>query len=192
MAGLISLGGSMSANDGDKHPFLAAELNWLREAVRRDVPTLGICLGSQLLAKAFGAGVYKNPQAEIGWYQVELLPAAAEDCLFHVRAANETVFHWHNDTFDLPAGAIHLAQSPACRNQAFRIGPLAYGLQFHAEMVPELLDVWLNKHETDASERSSSGVDAAAIRAQAPASFPAMSSFSRCLLGRFAQLCREY
>ena len=83
----------MSANDGDRFPFLLAELDWIREAIRRDVPLLGICLGAQLLAKALGAAVYRSPGKEIGWYEVELLPAAAEDRLFRDRSARETVFH---------------------------------------------------------------------------------------------------
>ncbi len=189
-AGLIVLGGAMSANDREDFSFLAAELDWLREAVQRNLPTLGICLGAQLLAKALGAEVYRNSLPEIGWYEVELLPATAGDRLFCGRAAKETVFHWHNDTFHLPAGAVQLAASPACRQQAFRFGETAYGLQFHVEMVPELMELWLREHEAKAADGASAGVDAAAIRSAAAAGFSAMSSFSRCLLGRFAGLCR--
>ena len=189
-AGLIVLGGAMSANDVEKFPFLVAELDWLREAVRRNLPTLGICLGAQLLAKALGAEVYRNRLPEIGWYEIDLLPAAAGDRLFLGRAAKETVFHWHNDTFDLPTGAVQLAESPACRKQAFRFGETAYGLQFHVEIVPELMELWLREHEAKPADGASGGVDAAAIRSAAAARFPAMNSFSRCLLGRFAGLCR--
>jgi GMP synthase (glutamine-hydrolysing) len=190
-AGLISLGGAMSASDGQKFPFLVAELDWLREGARRNVPTLGICLGAQLLAKALGAEVYRNPHREIGWYEIELLPDTAADPLFRGRAVKETVFHWHNDTFDLPAGAVHLAQSPACRQQAFRFGKSTYGLQFHVEMVPELMELWLKEHEAGPSAGTAARVDSAAIRSAAPCAFPAMNSFSRCLLGRFAGLCRD-
>ena len=191
MAGLISLGGAMSANDVDKFPFLLAELHWLREAVRRNLPTLGICLGAQLLAKALGAEVYRNPQPEIGWYEIELLTAAAEDHLFQDRAAKETVFHWHNDTFDLPAGAVRLAQSPACRQQAFRFGKSSYGLQFHVEMVPDLMELWLREHEAKSAACAPDKIDAAAIRSAAATAFPAMNSFSRCVLGRFVGLCAD-
>jgi GMP synthase (glutamine-hydrolysing) len=183
LTGLIVLGGSMSANDGCKFPFLVAELDWLREAVRRNVPTLGICLGAQLLAKALGGEVYRSPASEIGWFQIEFLPAAAEDRLFAKRGPAETVFHWHRDMFELPAGAVHLAQSPACRQQAFRMGESAYGLQFHAEMVPELMELWLR--ESDASD-----VDANAIRSTARVGFSAMNPFTQCVLRRFAELCR--
>ena len=118
-AGLILLGGSMSANDGERFPFLVAELDWIRTAVHRQVPMLGICLGAQLLAKALGAAVYRNAQREIGWYQVDLLPAAADDRLFRNRSAQETVFHWHGDTFDLPAGAVHLRKALAAGIRPF-------------------------------------------------------------------------
>jgi GMP synthase (glutamine-hydrolysing) len=191
VSGLVVLGGTMSANDGREFPFLLAELDWLREAVRREVPTLGICLGAQLLAKALGAEVYRNSQREIGWYQVEVLPAAAEDRLFFGRGPAETVFHWHNDTFDLPAGAVHLAQSSACSQQAFRVGNAAYGLQFHVEMVPELMELWLREFTARQSQHASQEVDAGAIRAAAAASFPGLNSFSLSLLKRFAELCRQ-
>ena len=142
------------------------------------------------MAKALGAAVYRNAQKEIGWYQVDLLPAAAEDQLFRDRSDHETVFHWHGETFDLPAGAVHLAHSLLCGHQAFRFGPLAYGLQFHAEMVPELLEVWLREFDVGEASRVGGRVDPAAIRAAAAGAFPAMHSFSECLLTRFAAMCK--
>jgi GMP synthase (glutamine-hydrolysing) len=215
--GLIVLGGSMSANDGDCYPFLLKELDWLRTAVERKLPTLGICLGAQLLAKALGANVYRNAQPEIGWYEVELLPAAAADRLFCGRAARESVFQWHSDTFDLPPDAVQLAQSPLCGQQAFRFGARAYGLQYHVEMTPELLESWLREHEAGADSCSGAfggvrstvapdtvhskvagrgaggevlcAVDSAAIRARAAKAFPAMDAFSQCVLVRFAAMC---
>ncbi len=188
-AGLIVLGGTMSANDGDRFPFLVAELDWLREAVRRQMPTLGICLGAQLLAKALGAAVYCNAHEEIGWSQVEILPAAADDRLFRDCSNRETVFHWHGDTFDLPAGAVHLARGPRCEHQAFRYGPSAYGLQFHVEMTPELMELWLRDFGAGEISSASSRIDPATIRGAAAEAFPAMTSFSQCLLGRFAMVC---
>ena len=186
-AGLIVLGGTMSANDGDHFPFLVAELDWIRRAVRQEMPMLGICLGAQLLAKAMGAAVYRNPRPEIGWYEIELLSRAADDRLFRGRGFRETVFHWHRDTFDLPAGAVHLAKSPLCPHQAFRVGTAAYGLQFHVEMAPDLLDLWLREFNV----QDAAAIDPAAIRAAATLSFPAMRSLSECLLTRFAKMCRE-
>ena len=191
MAGLVVLGGNISANDGHRFPFLDAELDWLRAAVNRRMPTLGICLGAQLLAKALGAPVYRCPQPEIGWYEIELLPAAAEDQWFR-GAGCPTVFQWHGETFDLPAGAVHLAQSRACQNQAFRFGGTAYGLQFHVEMTPDLMELWLRDYNVGDATSMGVVVDPAAIRAASLGAFPPMHAFSRCLLAGFAALCREF
>ena len=140
--GLVVMGGPMNVDEVDRIRF------WPRTGLdptggRPGLPLLGICLGSQLLAKALGARVYPNGIKEIGWYPLELTAAAAEDRLFAGCGPESTVFQWHGDTFDLPPGAVHLAQSPLCRNQAFRIGPSAYGLQFHIEMTAEMIDDWL-------------------------------------------------
>jgi GMP synthase (glutamine-hydrolysing) len=190
-AGLIALGGPMSANDGDWFPFLNAELFWMRRAIQEELPLLGICLGAQLLAKALGARVYRNARAEIGWYEVDLLPAAAEDPLFCGRSARETVFQWHGDTFGAVPGGVHLAASSLCRQQAFRYGATAYGLQFHVEMTPKLLKSWLEDYEAAGETCGGELIDPAAIRGRAVEAFPNMDSFSRCLLGRFAQMCRD-
>jgi GMP synthase-like glutamine amidotransferase len=189
-AGLIILGGPMSANDVDEFPFLATELDWIRKAIAARVPLLGVCLGAQLLAKAMGGRVYRNAVKEIGWYDLELLPPAGDDRLFRGRAAVETVFQWHGDTFDLPPGAIHLARSRQCRHQAFRCGDWAYGLQFHVEMTPQLMDEWLRRPGSDEELGPEDQIDPGAIRRLAPGRFPAMDSLSRCLLGRFAEMCR--
>ena len=189
-SGLVVLGGPMSANDSDKYRFLEPELTWIQEAVETQVPTLGICLGAQLLAKALGERVYPNRVKEIGWYEIEVLPPAAEDRLFVASGPTETVFQWHGDTFDLPAGAVHLARSELCPNQAFRFGPLAYGLQFHVEMTPPLMAEWFD--EPDLHSQIGGHADPRAIRADSPRRFPAMNVLSRRLLTRFAELCRQH
>lgn len=137
---LIFLGGPMSVND--PLPFLRWEMRALRDAVDRAQPVLGICLGAQLAALALGARVHANPQKEIGWFDVELTPAAAEDPLFAGFPRAACVFHWHGETFDLPPGAALLASSALCRNQAFRIGEWTYGLQFHPEVTPAMITEW--------------------------------------------------
>jgi GMP synthase-like glutamine amidotransferase len=138
--GHIFMGGPMSANDD--LPYIRQELEVIGEAVTRGLPILGICLGSQLIAKALGARVYKNGVPEIGWYPVHWTAAAARDRLHQGLSGPETVFHWHGETFDLPAGAELLAYSQACRNQAYRVGENVYGLQYHLEVTPEMLDDW--------------------------------------------------
>ena len=111
-AGLIFMGGPMSANDD--LPYLRAELALIEQAAKAGTPVLGVCLGAQLIAKALGARVYRNRVKEIGWFPVSWTPAAARDPLFAGLSAPETVFHWHGETFDLPAGAEWLARSEAC------------------------------------------------------------------------------
>lgn len=139
-AGLIFMGGPMSANDG--LPYLEREARYIREAVKADQPVLGVCLGAQLIARAMGAPVRRNPVKEIGWFDIHLTEAGGTDPLFQALAPSETVFHWHGETFDLPAGAAHLAYSEACRNQAFRVGTAVYGLQFHLEVTPAIIEDW--------------------------------------------------
>jgi GMP synthase (glutamine-hydrolysing) len=139
-AGLIFMGGPMSANDD--LPYLRQELQLIRQAVVRAQPVLGVCLGAQLIAKALGARVYRNPVKEIGWFDIHLTDAARQDALFAGLEGTETVFQWHGETFDLPAGAVWLAQSDGCRNQAFRVAANVYGLQFHLEVTPEMIADW--------------------------------------------------
>jgi GMP synthase-like glutamine amidotransferase len=139
-AGLIFMGGPMSVNDG--LPYLERETAILQGALERGQPVLGVCLGAQLLARAAGARVYANARKEIGWYDIFRTPAGGDDPLVGQLEPCQTVFHWHGETFDLPAGAEWLAFSDACRHQAFRLGSNAYGLQFHLEVTPEMIADW--------------------------------------------------
>jgi GMP synthase-like glutamine amidotransferase len=148
---LIFLGGPMSVNDD--LPFLRVETEFIRQAVARRQPILGICLGAQLIARALGAAVRRNPVKEIGWYRLACTEAAAGDPLFRELNA-ETVFHWHGETFDLPPGAELLASSDLCRNQAYRIGERVYAMQFHLEVTPEIVADWCaqDQNSGDVSE----------------------------------------
>jgi GMP synthase-like glutamine amidotransferase len=138
-AGLIFMGGPMSVDDD--LPYLRVEERIIQEAAGRGKPVLGVCLGAQLIAKALGSRVYRNPVKEIGWFPVRFADAARGDRLFAGLYGPETVFHWHGETFDLPGGAELLASSDACRHQAFRAGNV-YGLQFHLEVTPEMIADW--------------------------------------------------
>ena len=139
-AGLIVLGGPMSANDA--LPFLEQERKIVGEALERGQPLLGVCLGSQLIAHCLGARIHRNPQKEIGWFDIHFTEAAEKDTLFRGIRGPETVFHWHSDTWDLPDGAERLAWSDACGNQAFRYGGNVYGVQFHLEVTPTMIADW--------------------------------------------------
>ena len=134
---LVIMGGSMSVNDEDKHPWLRKEKLFIREMMAAGKPVLGICLGSQMIASALGAKVYPNPEKEIGWFPVTgLKQAQFSNFQFPV---SFTPLHWHGETFDLPVGAVLLATSEACKNQAFQVGKNVIALQFHPEATQETL-----------------------------------------------------
>ncbi|HLK66973.1 MAG TPA: gamma-glutamyl-gamma-aminobutyrate hydrolase family protein [Bryobacteraceae bacterium] len=154
-AGVILMGGPMSVND--PLPYLQRETEILLAAIERGQPVLGICLGSQLIAKAMGSRVYRNPVKEIGWFDIHLTEAGREDPVFSAMNARETVFHWHGETLDLPAGATRLASSEACANQAYRIGRNVYGMQFHLEVTPEMIADWCTQDENCGDVRELEG-----------------------------------
>jgi GMP synthase (glutamine-hydrolysing) len=141
--GLIVLGGPMCVDQTDGHPHLLTEVAAIKQAMERHMPVLGICLGAQLIATALGAHVGKNPTKEIGWYDVTPTEAGQADPLFGCFDGTEKIFQWHGDTFEIPHGAIALASSPECANQAFRFGERTYGLQFHLEVDEPLIQRWL-------------------------------------------------
>ncbi|HYD50505.1 MAG TPA: gamma-glutamyl-gamma-aminobutyrate hydrolase family protein [Terriglobales bacterium] len=141
--GLVILGGPMGVYDSNVHTHLRTELKLIEQALEREMPMLGICLGAQLIAHSLGAEVKPNRYKEIGWYDVAPTAAGANDKMFaHFRSV-ERIFQWHGDTFDIPRGAAHLAASAACSHQAFRYGERVYGLQFHLEVDEAMIDRWL-------------------------------------------------
>lgn len=146
---LIVLGGPMGAYELDKHPFLASEIEVIRRQLERGEPLLGVCLGAQLLAAAGGGRVYPGARGkEIGWAPVELTEAGTADRLWQGFPRRFDTFHWHGDTFDLPAGAEVLART-ARYPQAFRLAPRAYGVQFHPEVVPQQLVPWIRAYRLE-------------------------------------------
>jgi len=141
---VIVFGGSMHADQDDRHPWLRDENEFIHGLLERRVPLLGVCLGIQLIAKADGAAVYPVPDGpEIGWLPVELTDAAAGDPVFGGLPQRFDAFGWHYYTYDLPAGAVELARSGRC-NQAYRLGDSAWGIQFHAEVTLETVRSWLD------------------------------------------------
>ena len=137
-AGLVFMGGPMSVNDD--LPWVGDELALVRRAVAADVPTLGHCLGGQLMAKALGGTVSRNPVKEIGWGTVTVRDASAVQRWFG-EVREFLAFHWHGETFTIPPGGACIASSAHCRNQAFVLGP-HLGMQCHVEMTPEMIRAW--------------------------------------------------
>jgi GMP synthase (glutamine-hydrolysing) len=160
---LIVLGGPIGVYEEAIYPFLADETAMIARRIEANRPTLGICLGAQLIAKAAGAKVYPSGVKEIGFAPIALTEAGRSSCLASF-AAEPMTLHWHGDTFDLPAGATLLASTDACRNQAFALGPNIIGFQFHPEAGGPGFERWLIGH---AVELAAAGIDVAALRADA-------------------------
>jgi GMP synthase (glutamine-hydrolysing) len=143
ISGIISLGGPMGANDEKLHPWIGAEKDLLRRSVDASLPTVGICLGAQILARALGGRVERHSAAEVGWFPVQLNKLGVKDPVVGAAGPKPTVYHWHLDTFYPPDGAVLLASSKACARQAYRIGENVYGFQFHPEADHQLVLEWL-------------------------------------------------
>jgi GMP synthase (glutamine-hydrolysing) len=171
---LIVLGGPIGAYEEDRYPFLADTLAILEGRLAAGRPTLGICLGAQLMARALGARVYPGPAKEIGWAPLTLTEAGRASVLAPL--AQTPVLHWHGDTFDLPAGASLLASTEICPNQAFARGPNILGLQFHGETDGAGIESWLIGH---ACELAAAGIDPRVIRAESRRCGPVLAAAAR-------------
>ena len=158
---LVVLGGPISSNDTEHFPFLLRELQLIEAQLDKSLPVLGICLGSQLLARVFGARVQPAGQTEIGWHALTLTDTGQGSPLRHLSAP---VFHWHGETFDIPDGAIRLAGSELCANQAFSVGTRTLALQFHPEVTAAGLEQW---YVGNVRELQKLGLSPAGLREQA-------------------------
>jgi len=143
---VIVLGGPMNVDEEDKYPFLKPENEFIQKVLKEEIPYLGICLGSQLLAKAAGARVVRSPVKEIGWYQVQLTTEGKKDPLFNGFKENEPVYQWHGDMFQIPANGRLLAKAQGCPHQALKVGTNAYGLQFHVEVTDRSIKEWCDEY----------------------------------------------
>jgi GMP synthase-like glutamine amidotransferase len=130
---LAIMGGPMNIYEHEAYPWLPAEKEYLRRAIQRGLPLLGVCLGAQLVADVLGGPVTRNPFPEIGWHRVWRTEDGATSRLFETFPAEFVPFHWHGDTFQIPPRAVRLASSEACENQAFQFGDRVIGLQFHLD-----------------------------------------------------------
>lgn len=146
---LVVLGGPVSVYDQEEYPFLSKEVALLQRRMIEKKPTLGICLGAQLIAAALGGRVFSSGLKEIGWKSISLSPAAEDSSMRYL--GNAPVFHWHGDTFTLPDGATLLASSDVCHNQAFSFGDNVLALQFHPELKAARIESWLVGHACELS-----------------------------------------
>jgi GMP synthase (glutamine-hydrolysing) len=158
----IFLGAPISVYQEQFHPFVADELRWLERRLKNGRPVLGICFGAQLVAHALGARVYPSGAKEIGWGPLEIAPAGTGSSLRHLDGG-APVLHWHGDTFDLPDGAVHLASTKVCANQAFSWGKSTLGLQFHCEVLEARLEEWFVGH---ACELQAAGISVRDLRTE--------------------------
>jgi GMP synthase (glutamine-hydrolysing) len=178
---LVILGGPIGAFDEMAYPFLSDELALIGQRLAARRPTLGICLGAQLMARVLGADVRPMEHKEIGFGLLQLSESGYSSVL-SAMAADTEVLHWHGDMFGIPVGATSLAISASCPHQAFAVDRYALGLQFHLEADLRTIERWLVGH---AVELSASGVAAALLRAQARESGAKLHSASAAVFGRW-------
>jgi GMP synthase-like glutamine amidotransferase len=184
--GLVVMGGPMSAASDDGFPTRMAEIDLIGCAVQADIPTLGICLGAQLLAAAGNASVYPGARGpEVGWGPVRLDASCRDDPLFCGLPEELTVLHWHGDTYDLPPGSQHLISNANYAQQAFRMADVAWGIQFHLEVDEAAVAGFVNEfaHEAEAAPGG-----AVAIRTATPAAVAQLAQVRATVCERFAEL----
>jgi GMP synthase (glutamine-hydrolysing) len=161
---LIILGGPISVNDAAMFPFIETELNMLKQRLAADKPTLGICLGAQLIARALGAKVYPGQSKEIGWYDLSLTAAGEQSALRYLNAEHCCMLHWHGEIFDLPEKAVLLASTEKYRNQAFSYGSNILALQFHPEITQRGMEKWFIGHIAEIMQTD--GISVEQLRAE--------------------------
>ena len=186
-SGLVIMGGPMSVHDEHEYPFLRDELRLLEDAVKEARPVLGVCLGSQLLASALGAGVRRGKGKEIGWHRVALNRAAAADDLWNGLGPEFNAFHWHGEVFALPRDAVSLGRSRLTECQAFRYGASAYGLLFHLEVSEAGVRRMAKAFPQDLAESSTSE---RRLFERLPARLRALREIGLTVFGRWARLAR--
>ncbi|QBD81673.1 type 1 glutamine amidotransferase [Ktedonosporobacter rubrisoli] len=186
---LIVLGGPQSAAD-NQTPSILQEKALIGEALARDIPYLGLCLGGQLLAAVCGAEISQGTVTEIGFYEVQLTEEGLRDplfCAFPDRS--HQVFHWHHDTFELPAGAVLLERGATVASQSFRYGARAYGFQYHMELTAAMVPNWLDVHPEREQALRLLGEGYQRIRDGLPTRYPLYARHTALLFDNFLTIC---
>lgn len=182
---LVIMGGPMNIYEDERYPWLAGERAFIRRAIAAGKSAVGICLGAQLLADALGSKVYGGTHKEIGWLPIRVTEAGQQSELWQGLPTAPVVFHWHGDTFDVPAGAVHLAESAGCVSQAFVYDNRILGLQFHLESTPQTVEAMLS-HCGDEVVAGQYIQSEAQIRAADSALFASINHLLETLLNRLA------
>lgn len=183
---LVVLGGPIGAYEGMFYPFIAPELAAIERRLKAQRPTIGLCLGAQMMALALGAKVYPGPAGkEIGWGALSLAASASNHPLQHLAPGKTRVLHWHGDTFDLPPGATLLASSPLYAHQAYALGSFGLATQFHAEVTARDMERWLIGHACEIA--ATPGVDIPALRSDTARYAPDCEAAGRRMFGSWLE-----
>ncbi|MBP2300991.1 type 1 glutamine amidotransferase [Azospirillum picis] len=184
--GLVVLGGPQDAWDDRKGPHFGRAMEVIRDFAGADRPVMGICLGAQLAARAYGAKVYRHTVPELGVHRVSLTDAAQDDPLLGGFGPALNLAQWHYDTFEFPDGAVPLAFSEACARQAFRLGRATYGFQFHPEATADIVRGWASRFGEEAREKNRAMLDG--LEDALAAHLPAAEAFTRAMTRRWMAL----
>jgi GMP synthase-like glutamine amidotransferase len=185
-AGLVVLGGPQDAWNDEQGPHFPAVMETIRRFAAADRPVMGICLGAQLAARAYGARVYRHDRPELGVHPVTLSTAAADDPLFSGFGPELRLAQWHYDTFEFPDGAVPLAASATCGRQAFRLGRATYGFQFHPEATAAIVRGWAARTKGENREKHRDQFDG--LEAALDRDLPAAEVFARTITRRWLAL----
>jgi GMP synthase (glutamine-hydrolysing) len=191
VAGIVTFGGTVNVDQVHEHPHLARVREYTCQAIERGVPYLGICLGSQILARASGVDVVQGPVREVGFEPVRTTGAATDDPLLSVLDQDEVVLQWHEDTHELPEGAVLLITGDRIPVQGYRVGDRAWGVQFHLEVDALELGWWLEVADTEVDLKAVWGKSADEIRDEARVHMAHQEARGRAIFSRFADIARE-
>jgi len=190
-SGVVVFGSTSNVEHADDRPFIKEVADLTREAVERDVPFLGLCFGAQVLAWALGADVVKAPLRELGFEPIRTLPAAADDPVLSHYADGDPVFHWHEDTFELPEGATLLATSEMVPNQAYRVGGSAWATQFHLEVDAAEAEMWITEASAQQDLEETWGKSPARVREEIGLHMAGHERRGRETFRRFVEVARQ-